>query len=46
MTERLIKEEYKAQGRIWAGVPQESIKKSSIRESMQKLYRNSWHWRI
>jgi 4-hydroxy-4-methyl-2-oxoglutarate aldolase len=29
MTERLIKEyeEYKAQGRIWAGVPQESIKK-------------------
>ena len=29
MTEQLIKEyeEYKAQGRIWAGVPQESIKK-------------------
>jgi hypothetical protein len=27
MTDRLIKEyeEYKAQGRIWAGVPQESI---------------------
>jgi hypothetical protein len=29
MTERLIKEyeEYRAQGRIWAGVPQESTKK-------------------